>query len=88
MLAAVRYLLPALVVIGGIVGTIVRPDLWEGAAAIVGAGLSIALLNVLHRVGVRGEDDRVREQAARAYFDTHGRWPEDDAAQRTSESRP
>jgi hypothetical protein len=78
MLVAVRYVLPTVVVLGGLIALIAEPSLWEGAAAIIGAGLSIALLNVLVRVGVAGESDRDEEQAARAYFDAHGRWPDAD----------
>jgi hypothetical protein len=88
-LIAIRYGLPAVTVLGGLIAVIVRPDLWEGAAAIIGAGLSIALLNVLHRIGVHGDLDRDREAAARAYFDAHGRWPDEEpAARRTSAERP
>ena len=73
----VRIWLPAVVVIAGIVLWAVDPstDRAEGAAAIVGAGLSIWLLNVLFRVGVAGERERDREDAARAFFDEHGYWP-------------
>jgi hypothetical protein len=96
MLSAVRYGLPAVIVLVGVVLLAIDPSAnGEGAAAIVGAGLSVALLNVLHRIGVKGEDDRADEAAARAYFDAHGRWPDDDGeaatpepAQHTSDSRP
>jgi hypothetical protein len=80
ILPAVRYALPTTVVLIGFVAIAIDPGgNWEGAAALIGAGLSVALLNVLHRVGVRGEDDRVREADARSYFDAHGRWPDEDA---------
>ena len=77
-LIAIRYGLPGGIVLGGLIAVIVSPDLWEGAAAIIGAGLSVALLNVLHRIGVHGEQDRVREAAAREHFDAHGRWPDEE----------
>jgi len=32
---------------------------------------------VLHRVGVDGDADRRAEDAARAHFDRHGRWPDE-----------
>jgi hypothetical protein len=54
----------------------------EGAAALWGAGLSVALLNWLHRVGVTGDSARDDEDAARSYFDRHGRWPDDAAPPR------
>ncbi len=50
---------------------------FEGPAALIGAGLSVLLLNVLHRAGVRGDVDRDREEAARRYFDANGRWPDE-----------
>jgi hypothetical protein len=40
------------------------------------AASAILLLNVLHRIGVEGDKERDREEAARAYFDQHGRWPD------------
>jgi hypothetical protein len=80
VLSAVRYGLPAVVVLAGIIAAILVPGSWEGGAAIVGAGLSIALLNVLHRIGADGEVDRDHEAAAREYFDAHGRWPDEDGS--------
>ena len=72
-----RYVLPALVTIAGLVmmamGT--ETDL-EGGAAIVSAGLAIFFLNWLFRAGVAGDRDRDAEDAAREYFDRHGRWPD------------
>ncbi len=49
----------------------------EGAAMLVGAGLSVALLNLLYRVGVQGDREREFEDEARRYFDRYGRWPEE-----------
>lgn len=49
----------------------------EGFALFAGAGLSIALLSVLHRAGVEGNADRDREEAARRYLDEHGHWPDE-----------
>ena len=49
----------------------------EGGAFVVSAGLSIWLLNVLHRMGVSGDRARDEEDEARAFFDRHGRWPDD-----------
>jgi hypothetical protein len=88
-LILVRYVLPAVVVVGGIAAVIISPNLTslEGAAGIVGAGLSIWLLNVLHRLGVSGDRDRDSEQDARAYFDAHGHWPGEPALVRTRHRR-
>jgi hypothetical protein len=76
LLIAVRYVLPAVVVVAGLVLFAFGPA--EGAAAIVGAGLSVWLLNELYRLGVRGDQERAAEDAARAYFDRYGHWPDED----------
>lgn len=75
-----RYGLPALICIAGVVWGALR----QGAAGLeigvllVAAGSSLFLMNLLFRVGVAGEKEREAEDAARAYFDRHGRWPDDD----------
>lgn len=76
LLTFVRYVLPALVVVAGIVVMSLgsESDL-EGGAAILSAGLAIYFLNWLFRTGVTGEREREREDAAREYFDEHGHWP-------------
>jgi hypothetical protein len=50
----------------------------EAWALFTGAGLSVLLLNVLFRLGVQGDLERDREDAARAYFDDHGTWPDEE----------
>lgn len=81
LLFAVRYVLPAALVVAGvaclfIVGESARVEAWAG---LTGAGLSVFLLNLLYRVGVEGDEERERgEEAARAYFDEHGEWPEEE----------
>lgn len=75
-----RWWLPAIVCLAGVVLVAVSgfsEDSLEGGAAIIGAGLSIWLMNILWRVGISGDHDRDDEQAARDYFDRHGRWPDD-----------
>lgn len=77
LLRGVRYVLPATVVLAGIVimslGS--SADL-EGGGAIVSAGLAIYFINWLFRAGAAGEREREAEEAARDYFDLHGRWPD------------
>jgi hypothetical protein len=77
LLAFVRYVLPGVVVIAGLVVMSLggESDL-EGGAGIVGAGLAIFFLNWLFRAGASGEREREAEEAAREYFDSHGRWPD------------
>jgi hypothetical protein len=50
----------------------------EGFALFTGAGVSVLLFNMLVRIGASGEGDREREEAARRYFEQHGRWPDGD----------
>jgi hypothetical protein len=49
----------------------------EGGTLLVAAGLSVWLLNWLYRFGVRGEHERDDEDRARAFFDEHGYWPDE-----------
>jgi hypothetical protein len=79
VLLPVRYGIPALLLLAGIVALAAAPsetnvDAWAG---FTGAGLSVLLLNALFRIGVAGDVERDREDEARAYFDEHGEWPEE-----------
>ena len=73
----VRWILPALICLGGLIAIIAAPDEAEAGAMIFGAGLAVWLLNLLYRVGVSGDRERHREDAARDYFDRHGHWPDE-----------
>jgi hypothetical protein len=77
LLRIVRYFLPASVVLGGLVFMAMgsETDL-EGGASVVSAGLAIYFINWLFRTGAAGEREREAEDAAREYFDRHGRWPD------------
>lgn len=76
VLVGVRYVLPVVVSLAGIVimslGS--ESDL-EGGASILSAGLAIYFINWLFRMGADGDLERDREDAARDHFDRHGRWP-------------
>jgi predicted small integral membrane protein len=76
----VRVWIPAAILLAGIIIMIARgfdETSIEGAAALWGAGLSVALLNWLHRIGVSGDRSRQDEDEARAYFARHGHWPDE-----------
>ena len=77
---AVRYGIPAALILAGLVCLFAAPSgtAFEGWAAFTGAGLSVLLLNVLHRIGVQGDSERDREDAAREHFSKHGSWPGED----------
>ena len=74
----VRYLIPAIVVGFGVIWALAGlPYGLEAFCLFTGAGLSGALLNTLHRIGVSGDSDRDDEEAAREYFASHGYWPDE-----------
>ena len=74
----VRFLLPAGVVLGGLIVMAFGSEVdLEGGAGIVSAGLAIYAMNWLYRASVEGDRVREQEEAARAYLDAHGRWPDE-----------
>ena len=76
---AVRYALPALICLVGLGFLIADPGAnYEGAMALLGAGLSVLLVNLLFRFGLTSDRDRAQEDAARREFDRTGRWPGED----------
>jgi hypothetical protein len=80
MLTIIRIWLPVAILIAGVAVVVARggdETGWEGGAALWGAGLSVALLNWMFRIGVSGDRARDKEDAARAYFDRHGHWPDE-----------
>jgi hypothetical protein len=80
LLVFVRYVLPALIVVGGIVPILVSDSksALHGGLGIIGAGIAVWLLSFFYRVGASGERERDAEDEARAYFDRHGRWPDEE----------
>jgi hypothetical protein len=73
VLNAVRYGIPGALFIAGMIvwgtGSV------AAGAMFISAATAVLLLNLLFRIGVEGDKDREREDAAREYFDKHGRWP-------------
>ena len=76
----VRYGIGGVMVLGGIVVLVWNPDGFgtEGFSMAVGGGLSVIMINWLFRLGVSGDREREQEEEARAFFDRHGRWPDED----------
>ena len=78
VMIALRYVLPAVVVLAGIVAMAFDTDTsLEGGAGLVSAGLAIWFVNWLFRIGAEGDAERDAEESAREYFDRHGRWPDE-----------
>jgi hypothetical protein len=76
----VRVWLPLAIMAAGVIAIVASGGSeagWEGGVAIVAAGASVWLLNIIFRVGVQGERDRDAEDEARAYYDEHGYWPDE-----------
>ena len=74
---AVRYGIPLVLVIAGVIVTATAGRVGLAAGALfISAGTAVLLLNVLYRIGVEGDKERDREEEARRYFDKHGHWPD------------
>lgn len=80
LLLFARYVLPALIVLGGLVLIVVGGDRssLHGGLGIIGGGIAVWLLSLFYRVGASGDAERDAEEDARFYFDRHGRWPDED----------
>ncbi len=75
---ALRYGLPAIVVLAGLVAMAFDTTTsLEGGAGLVSAGLAIWFVNWLFRIGAAGDAERDAEERAREYFDRHGHWPDE-----------
>jgi hypothetical protein len=76
----VRVWLPVAIMVAGVVAIVASGGSeagWEGGVAIIAAGVSVWLLNVIFRVGVQGERERDAEDEARDFYDKHGYWPDE-----------
>jgi hypothetical protein len=74
----VRYGIPLLLFVAGNVVALTSGRIGIAAGAMfISAATAVLLLNVLFRIGVEGDKERDREDAARAYFDEHGHWPDE-----------
>jgi hypothetical protein len=71
----VRYGIPLALLVAGVVVAGTSGSLAAGAL-FISAATAVLLLNVLYRIGVQGDRERDREEAARRHFDEHGRWPD------------
>jgi hypothetical protein len=87
----VRYGIGAVMIVGGIVTLVVSPAGLgvDGFAMAAGGGISVILINLMYRLSVSGEEDREREERARAYLGEHGEWPpEEPSAEPGREREP
>ncbi len=80
LLIAMRYGVPLVVFVAGLVILLADADrdtALEASFTFFGAAIAILLLNVFFRIGMRGDNERDREEDARRYFDEHGHWPDE-----------
>ena len=75
LLLAVRYVLPAAIVLGGVV-SILAGNAGMGIM-LIGVGGLVYGMNYYWRLSFSDQSDREREESAREYFDRHGRWPDE-----------
>jgi hypothetical protein len=86
----VRIWLPVAIVAGGLIAIVATGGSLsgvEGGVAIIAAGISVWMLNVIFRVGVAGERERDAEDAARDFYAEHGYWP-DEAPPKAADPAP
>ena len=50
--------------------------------ALIVAAIIVWMINWMYRMSVESNREREVEEAAREYFDRHGRWPEEPARER------
>jgi hypothetical protein len=74
---AIRIGVPAALVVAATVVVILGHSATADGAAVVLYGTAglIALSGFILRAGFRSNEEREREEAARRFFDEHGRWP-------------
>jgi hypothetical protein len=74
-----RYGLPLLLFVAGFVVLFAADDsiAVEGWGMLVGAAIALLSLNVLFRIGFRGDSERQDEQDARDFLSEHGHWPDE-----------
>jgi hypothetical protein len=86
-MSLIRYVLPGLIVLAGIVVLFARGfdvAALDAVVMLIAAGSSVFLLNWLYRIGVSGDEVRDDEEAARRHFDEHGAWPDDAPGRRAA----
>ena len=76
----VRWVLPTVLLVIGLVLIVIKPSgsTLHGGLGIIGAALAAYLFAFLAKVSMSGDTFRDREEDARAFFDAHGYWPDED----------
>ncbi len=70
-------MLPVATAFAGVVLIVLGDEIAQGAGVfLIGVAGLVLLANAFVRLSLQSERDREREEARRAYFDEHGRWPD------------
>ena len=77
LLVFTRWVLPALIALAGVVlGVAGGSDTTAGiGTGLVGVAVILVLISLFMQLSTHSNEDREREEHARAFFDRHGRWP-------------
>lgn len=78
LLITLRWILPILVTIAGLIVMCLGGESnLEGGASIMGVGPAIWAINWLYRAAVDGDREREHEDAARDFLSLNGHWPDE-----------
>lgn len=86
-LSAVRYGLPLVLTLAGILVLFRGGDEAGLGVMLIGSALIVLLINVLFRVSVASNREREEEERARETFEREGRWPDEDQPASSDSSR-
>lgn len=82
LLVATRVWLPVSIAVAGLIVVVIGHGRDNTTAAagvsLILVALTVWLISWMYRMSVQSNRDRDREEAARRYFEEHGRWPDED----------
>lgn len=76
-LMGVRYGIPLVILIAGIVALAIGGDAAGAGVVLCGSAVMVLLLNVLFRLSIVSNKEREQEEQAREQFEQRGRWPDE-----------
>lgn len=76
-LATVRYGIPAVIAVAGVVALVIGGDAAGLGVVLIGSGFMVLLINVLFRISIVSNAEREQEERAREAFARDGRWPDE-----------
>jgi hypothetical protein len=76
-LAFVRYGIPLLIAVAGVVCLVIGGDAAGSGVVLIGSAGMVLLINLLFRLSLVSNREREQEERAREQFEREGRWPEE-----------